>query len=110
MYSGRFVMEELKYTKKGTISYKLALIQIAYMIIIAIVDISGNYMLYYTNTYILFETIVRTVVAIISIWLGIISLFEKESKRVRPIIGVIISAFVLIGPVLGIFKAITKFL
>jgi hypothetical protein len=107
MYSGGFVMKKLKYTKKGTISYSLALIQIAYMIIIAIVDISGNYMLYYTNTYILFETIVRTVVAIIGLSLGLISLFQKESKRVRPIIGIIISAFVLIGPILGIFKAIT---
>lgn len=103
-------MKELKYTKKGTISYSLALIQIAYIIIIAIVDISGNYMLYYTSSYILFETVVRTVVAIISLSLGIISLFEKESKRVRPIVGIVISAFVLIGPTLGIFKAITKLL
>lgn len=103
-------MKELKYTNKGTISFSVALIQIVYMIIISIIDISGKYMLEYTNSYILFETILRTVVAIISLSLGIISLFEKESKIVRPIIGIIISAFVLIGPVLSIFKSINKLL
>lgn len=102
-------MKDLKYKNKGTISYRLALIQIAYIIIIAIVDLSGN-MLYYTNTYILFETIVRTIVAIIGLSLGLISLFQKESKGLRPIIGIIISVLVLIGPILGIFKAIIKLL
>lgn len=99
-------MDNLKRINKGMLAYCLALIQIAYIIVISIVDISGKYMLYATNTYLISERIGRVVVALISLILGLVAIFQKESKKVRIYISIIISVVVLLGPVWGIIKAI----
>ncbi|WP_238917981.1 hypothetical protein [Clostridium sp. YIM B02555] len=103
-------MEKLKQINKGTISYRLALTQIAYFIVIAIIDISGNYTLYYSNTYALWEFRVRIVAAIIGLLLGVVSLFQKESNKVRPILGIVVSAFILRAPLVVILKILIMFL
>lgn len=89
----------MKSISKGKISFILALLQIAYIIVMTIIDISGNWG-YATLKYLRIEFIIRTTVAFIALVLGVIALFQKEKNKRIIIIGLMINSFISIGPFL----------
>lgn len=90
-------MKSLKEFNYGDVSFILGLIQIGYIIIYILSNSMFGYEIFSGELSFKIITIIRIIVAIISLVTGIMSLrSEKYTKRYQPIVGSLISTFFLL--------------
>lgn len=100
-------MERLKHSKIGVISFGISLIPIVFIIIQTAIDI---FMVKFrVNDKIGFILLnIMVFIALISLIFGVISLFQKGTKKLFPVIGIIMSCIILSIPILGSIKILNN--
>lgn len=84
----------------GILAFSISLIPILYIIVQVIVDIFINN---YTQSIKISLLLLRLTVfiAVISFVLCLISMFQRETRKLLPTIGLILSCLILLIPILG---------
>jgi len=93
-------LKKLRHSKIGVVSFSVSLIPIMYIIIQIVIDM---FVVKYTENektaFLLMNIMI--LIGLISFVLGIVSMFQKSTRKSLPVIGMIISCLILVIPILG---------